>query len=87
MNPATGLVDPAFGYVQVMNDYLPAGFRGLLLASFAAAYMSTISTQMNWGSSYIVNDFYRRFIRADASGAPLRACVARRDLHHDDPVA
>ena len=67
VNPATGLVDPAFGYVQVMNDYLPAGFRGLLLASFAAAYMSTISTQMNWGSSYIVNDFYRRFIRTDAS--------------------
>ena len=66
-NPETGLVDPAFGYVQVMNDYLPAGFRGLLLASFAAAYMSTISTQMNWGSSYIVNDFYRRFIRIDAT--------------------
>ena len=50
-----------------MNDYLPVGFRGLLLASFAAAYMSTISTQMNWGSSYIVNDFYRRFIRTDAT--------------------
>ena len=63
VNPATGLADPAFGYVQVMNDYLPNGFRGLLLASFAAAYMSTISTQLNWGSSYIVNDFYRRFIR------------------------
>jgi SSS family solute:Na+ symporter len=69
VNPGTGLVDPAFGYVQVMNDYLPAGFRGLLLASFAAAYMSTTSTQMNWGSSYIVNDFYRRFIKADASEA------------------
>ena len=67
VNPATGVADPAFGYVQVMNDYLPVGFRGLLLASFAAAYMSTISTQMNWGSSYIVNDFYRRFIRTDAS--------------------
>ncbi len=67
VNPATGLPDPAFGYVQVMNDYLPVGFRGLLLASFAAAYMSTISTQMNWGSSYIVNDFYRRFIRTAAS--------------------
>jgi Na+/proline symporter len=67
VNPATGQVDPAFGYVLVMNDYLPAGWRGLLLASFAAAYMSTISTQMNWGSSYIVNDFYRRFIRTGAS--------------------
>jgi Na+/proline symporter len=67
LNPATGLADPAFGYVQVMNDFLPAGFRGLLLASFAAAYMSTIATQMNWGSSYIVNDFYRRFVRTDAT--------------------
>ena len=67
VNPATGQVDAAFGYVLVMNDYLPAGWRGLLLASFAAAYMSTISTQMNWGSSYIVNDFYRRFIRAEAT--------------------
>ncbi|MGH9314668.1 MAG: sodium:solute symporter family transporter, partial [Vicinamibacterales bacterium] len=67
LNPETGQPDPAFGYVQVMNDFLPAGFRGLLLASFAAAYMSTISTQMNWGSSYIVNDVYRRFVRTDAT--------------------
>ncbi|MFN2531022.1 MAG: sodium:solute symporter family protein [Pyrinomonadaceae bacterium] len=67
INPETGKPDAAFGYVQVMNDYLPIGFRGLLLASFAAAYMSTISTQMNWGASYIVNDFYRRFVRREAS--------------------
>jgi solute:Na+ symporter, SSS family len=66
-NPETGKPDAAFGYVQVMNDYLPIGFRGLLLASFAAAYMSTISTQMNWGASYIINDFYRRFVRREAS--------------------
>ena len=67
VNPATGQIDPAFGYVRVMTDYLPNGFRGLLLASFAAAYMSTISTQMNWGSSYLVNDFYRRFLRPGAA--------------------
>jgi Na+/proline symporter len=67
VNPDTGNPDPAFGYVQVMNDYLPVGFRGLLLASFAAAYMSTIATQMNWGASYIVNDFYRRFVRRKAT--------------------
>jgi Na+/proline symporter len=67
INPATGQLDPAFGYVQVMNDFLPNGFRGLLLASFAAAYMSTIATQMNWGASYIVNDFYRRFANPGAS--------------------
>ena len=73
VNPATGQIDPAFGYVQVMIDYLPVGFRGLLLASFAAAYMTTIATQMNWGSSYIVNDFYRRFISTGATEHALRA--------------
>jgi Na+/proline symporter len=67
LNPETGQPDAAFGYVQVMNDFLPFGFRGLLLASFAAAYMSTISTQMNWGSSYLVNYFYRRFVKRDAT--------------------
>src|SRR5512132_3432209 len=66
-NPETGQIDPAFGYIKVMTDYLPFGFRGLLLASFAAAYMSTIATQMNWGASYIVNDFYRRFIKPDGT--------------------
>lgn len=67
VNPETGAPDAAFGYVRVMNDLLPSGWRGLLLASFAAAYMSTVSTQMNWGSSYLVNDFYRRFVKKDAS--------------------
>lgn len=67
LNPETGKPDAAFGYVQVMNDYLPIGFRGLLLASFAAAYMSTIATQMNWGASYIINDFYRRFVHQKGS--------------------
>lgn len=67
LNPETGKPDAAFGYVQVMNDYLPVGFRGLLLASFGAAYMSTISTQMNWGASYIINDFYRRFVKPEAT--------------------
>jgi Na+/proline symporter len=67
VNPETGQVDPAFGYIRVMTEHLPIGFRGLLLASFAAAYMSTIATQMNWGASYIVNDFYRRFIEKDAT--------------------
>jgi SSS family transporter len=67
VNPETGEPDAAFGYVRVMTDHLPLGWRGLLLASFAAAYMSTISTQMNWGSSYLVNDFYRRFVRREAS--------------------
>lgn len=61
------LADKETGYVRVMVDYLPVGFRGLLLAAFAAAFMSTISTQLNWGSSYLVNDFYKRFVKKNAS--------------------
>ena len=55
------------GYVHSMNDYLPIGLKGLLVAAFFAAYMSTIATQLNWGSSYILNDFYRRFIKRNKS--------------------
>src|SRR5438132_1255098 len=62
-----GLADPETGYVKVMIDYLPSSLRGLMVAAFAAAYMSTIATQLNWGASYLVNDFYRRFLRRDAS--------------------
>jgi len=50
------------GYVFAMRDFLPPGLKGLLIASFFAAYMSTVATQLNWGASYFVNDFYRRFI-------------------------
>ncbi|MDZ4802916.1 MAG: Na+:solute symporter, partial [Bryobacteraceae bacterium] len=61
------LQDKESGYVKVMIDYLPPYLRGLMLAGFAAAYMSTIATQLNWGASYLINDFYRRFIKPDAS--------------------
>ncbi len=54
------------GFILAMRDYLPPGLLGLLIAAFLAAYMSTISTHLNWGSSYIINDFYRRFIKKDA---------------------
>ncbi len=57
--------DPEIGYIKVWVDYLPVALRGLMLAAFAAAYMSTIATQLNWGSSYVVNDFYRRFLVRD----------------------
>ncbi len=57
------LEDPETGYVRVMVTYLPPSLRGLMVAAFAAAYMSTIATQLNWGASYVVNDFYRRFLR------------------------
>src|SRR5437867_2753687 len=62
-----GLADPETGYIRVMIDYLPSSLRGLMVAAFAAAFMSTIATQLNWGASYLVNDFYRRFVRRDAS--------------------
>ena len=62
-----GLQDPETGYIRVMIVYLPASLRGLMVAAFAAAYMSTIATQLNWGASYLVNDFYRRFLKPHES--------------------
>ena len=50
-----------------MMTYLPAGLLGIVLTSLIAAFMSTISTQLNWGSSYVVNDFYGRFINPEAT--------------------
>jgi Na+/proline symporter len=64
--PELGPAEKKLGYVYAMRDYLPPGLLGLLVAAFLAAYMSTISTHLNWGSSYIVNDFYRRFIKRSA---------------------
>src|SRR6266545_1628086 len=61
------LQDKETGYIRVMIAYLPASLRGLMVAAFAAAYMSTIATQLNWGASYLVNDFYRRFLKKDES--------------------
>ena len=50
-----------------MIDHLPPYLRGIMVAAFAAAYMSTIATQLNWGASYLINDFYRRFVNDTAS--------------------
>ena len=54
--------EKGLGYIYAMKDFLPTGLKGLLIAAFFAAYMSTIATQLNWGTSYIINDFYRRFL-------------------------
>jgi SSS family solute:Na+ symporter len=54
--------DPESGYVRVLISDLPAYLRGMMIAAFAAAYMSTIGTQLNWGASYLVNDVYKRFL-------------------------
>ena len=60
-NDPAFVADPESGYVRVLIADLPAYLRGLMIAAFAAAYMSTIGTQLNWGASYLVNDVYRRF--------------------------
>ncbi len=54
--------NPQQGYVLVLRDFLPPALRGLMIAAFLAAFMSTLGTQLNWGVSYLVNDFYRRFL-------------------------
>jgi solute:Na+ symporter, SSS family len=51
---------------SAMLKFLPAGFLGIMIAGMLAAYVSTLSTHLNWGTSYIVHDFYRRFVRTDA---------------------
>ena len=56
---------------SAMLTYLPSGLLGLVLASLIAAVMSTLSTHLNWGASYAVNDFYHRFIRPEASEKEL----------------
>ncbi len=67
--PELGGDELRMGYVMAMKDYLPVGLKGLMLTAFLAAYMSTISTQLNWGASYLVNDLYKRFFK------PRRAFV------------
>jgi SSS family solute:Na+ symporter len=54
--------NPEQGYVMVLRDFLPPALRGLMVAAFLAAFMSTVGTQLNWGCSYLVNDLYKRFL-------------------------
>src|SRR5947209_9336910 len=58
---------PEDGYMLVLTQHLPASLRGLAIAGFLAAFMSTIATQLNWGASYLVADFYQRFVKPEAS--------------------
>ena len=69
--PELGADEKRLGYVYAMRDHLPPGLKGMLVASFLAAYMSTISTQLNWGTSYVMNDFYRRFVNPQAGEKAL----------------
>ncbi|MBV9181714.1 MAG: Na+:solute symporter, partial [Acidobacteria bacterium] len=59
--------NPEQGYVMVLRDYLPPALRGLMVAAFLAAFMSTVGTQLNWGCSYLVNDLYKRFLVRNSS--------------------
>jgi Na+/proline symporter len=62
-----GLRDPETAYPLMMLHYLPVGVLGLVLASLIAAFMSAVSTQINWGASYIVRDVYQRFVSPQAT--------------------
>jgi SSS family solute:Na+ symporter len=61
--------DKEGAYVQAYVDLLPSPWRGFMMAGFAAAYMSTVATQLNWGASYLVNDVYRRFMKKSETEA------------------
>lgn len=67
---AAGVAADDMGY-PAMLTFLPVGWMGVVMAGLIAAYMSTISTHLNWGSSYLVHDFYRRFLRQDSSEKEL----------------
>ncbi len=62
-----GLDHPETSYMLIVNHHVPHALRGIVLAGFLAAFMSTIATQLNWGTSYLVEDFYRRFMKRDAT--------------------
>jgi SSS family solute:Na+ symporter len=65
-NIAENVINDDLAY-PAMLTFLPKGLLGIVIASLVAAFMSTISTHLNWGSSYIVNDFYKRFIDPEVS--------------------
>ncbi|MCC5904663.1 MAG: Na+:solute symporter [Balneolaceae bacterium] len=67
---AADIVDHDMGY-PAMLTFVPVGWLGLVIAALIAAYMSTISTHLNWGSSYLVNDFYKRFVRPQSTEKEL----------------
>ena len=65
------LEDPEIGYPRLMLEFLPPAVLGLVVASLIAAFMSTVSTSINWGASYLTNDLYRRFMHPEASQVEL----------------
>ncbi len=69
--PELSAEDKKLGYVMAMKDFLPDGLKGLLLVAFFSAYMSTVSTQLNWATSYLINDVYKEFINPKAGNKDL----------------
>jgi len=65
----SAFIDHERAYPRLITLLLPIGMRGVMVASFFAAFLSTLSTQLNWGSSYLLNDVYKRFLRPQASEA------------------
>src|SRR5690625_2927182 len=63
--------DREMAYPALMAELLPTGLLGLVFAGLLAAFMSTVDTHINWGTSYLVNDIYRRFLRPEASQREL----------------
>lgn len=61
------VADPELAYPMMIRELMPAGLRGLMVATFLAAFMSTMDTHLCWGASYMVNDVYRRFVRRDST--------------------
>jgi Na+/proline symporter len=65
------LEDRELGYPRLMLDFLPPGLLGVVVASLVAAFMSTVSTTINWSASYLTHDLYGRFVRPTASSGEL----------------
>jgi solute:Na+ symporter, SSS family len=61
------LAHPETGYMLIVSQHVPKALRGVVVAGFMAAFMSTYATQLNWGASYLVSDFYRRFLKRDGT--------------------
>ncbi|NEQ86594.1 MAG: sodium:proline symporter, partial [Moorea sp. SIO2I5] len=65
------LADRELGYPKLMLEFLPRGMLGIVVTSLIAAFMSTVSTSINWGASYLTNDLYLRFVHPQASESEL----------------
>ena len=80
--PLGTLDDREAAYPMLMVEHLPAGLLGLMVASLLAAFMSTIDTHVNWGSSYLVRDVYERFVGGERGvlvgrlGVVVMGCIA-----------